>query len=133
MITAEYTARRTHGLTNVRISGQTVRKRIRKSGLRARRAVLGPFLKQRHGTARLAWARACDRWKLHNCQHILFSDESRFSFRLSDGRYRVYRRRGARFTDQCVYEPTNLEAEVLLSGMEFVMMVALSSKLFREH
>jgi hypothetical protein len=104
MITAEYTARRTHGLTNVRISGQTVRKRIRKSGLRARRAVLGPFLKQRHGTARLAWARACDRWKLHNCQHILFSDESRFSFRLSDGRYRVYRRRGARLTDQCVYE-----------------------------
>ena len=89
MITADYTARRTHGLTNVRISGQTVRKRIRKSELRARHAVLGPFLKQRHGTARLAWARACDRWKLHNCQHILFSDESRFSFRLSDGRYRV--------------------------------------------
>ena len=29
--------------------------------------------------------------------------------------------------------PTNLEAEVLLSGMEFAMMVALSSKLFREH
>ena len=33
-----------------------------------------------------------------------FSDESRCSVRFSDGRYRVYRRRGERFTDQCVYE-----------------------------
>ena len=44
------------------------------------------------------------RWRLHTWQHILFSDESRFLLRLSDGRYRVYRRRGERFTDQCVYE-----------------------------
>ena len=29
--------------------------------------------------------------------------------------------------------PTVLEAEVLWSGLEFVMMVALSSKLFKEH
>ena len=34
MITAEDTARRTHGLANVRISGQTVRRRLRQSGLR---------------------------------------------------------------------------------------------------
>ena len=33
-----------------------------------------------------------------------FIGESRFSLRFSDGRYRVYRRRGERFTDQCVYE-----------------------------
>ena len=37
-------------------------------------------------------------------QHILFSDESRFSLRFSDGRYRVYHRRGEHFMDQCVYE-----------------------------
>jgi hypothetical protein len=29
--------------------------------------------------------------------------------------------------------PTVLEAEVLWFGLEFVMMVALSSKLFKEH
>jgi hypothetical protein len=29
--------------------------------------------------------------------------------------------------------PTVLEAEVLWSGLEFVMMVALSSKLFKDH
>ena len=35
-------------------------------------------------------------------QHTLFSDESRFSLCFCDGRYRVYRNRGERFTDQCV-------------------------------
>ena len=104
MITAEDTARRTPGLANVQISGQTVRRRLRESGLRARRPVVGPILKQRHRTARLVWARARRRWRRHAWQHILFSDKSRFSLRLSDGRYRVYRRRGEHFTDQCVYE-----------------------------
>ena len=103
-VTAEDTARRTPGLVNVRISGQTVRRKLRESGLRAKRPVVRPILKQRHRTARLACAPACRRWRLHIWQHILFSDESRFSLRFSDGRYRVYRRRGERFTDQCVYE-----------------------------
>jgi hypothetical protein len=104
MITAEDTARRTPGLANVRISGQTVRRRLRESGLRARCPVVGPIFKQRHRTARLAWARSRRRWRLHTWQHILFSDKSRLSLRFSDGRYRVYLSRGKRFTDQCVYE-----------------------------
>jgi hypothetical protein len=58
MITAEDAARRTPGLTNARISGQTVRRRLRESRLRARRPVVGPILKQRHRTANLAWSRA---------------------------------------------------------------------------
>ena len=66
--------------------------------------MVGPILKQRHRTARLAWARARHRWRLHAWQDILFSDKSRFSLRFTDGRYRVYRRRGELFTDQCVYE-----------------------------
>ena len=132
MITAEDTVRRTPGLANVRISGQTVRRRLRESGLRARCPVVGPIFKQRHRTARLDWT-VSRRWRLHTWQHIFLSDESRFSLRLSDGRYHVYRRRGERFTDQCVYESDRFGAEVLWSGLEFVMMVALSSKLFKEH
>jgi transposase len=40
MKTAEDTAHRIPGLSNVRISGQTVRRRLRESGLRARRPVV---------------------------------------------------------------------------------------------
>ena len=58
MITAEDSACRTHGIVNVRISGQTVRRRLREYGLRARLTVVRPILKQRHRTARLALARA---------------------------------------------------------------------------
>ena len=54
MITDKHTVRRTPGLANVRISDQTVRRRLRESELRARLPVVGPILKQRHGTARLA-------------------------------------------------------------------------------
>ena len=74
MIMAEDTARITPGLANVRISDQTVRRRLCESGLRARRPVVGPILKKRHRTARLAWAHARRRWKLHTWQHVLFSD-----------------------------------------------------------
>jgi hypothetical protein len=102
MITNEDTARRTSGLANVRISGQTVRRRLLESGFRARRPVIGQILKQSHRTARLTWVLARSRrWRLHTWQHILFSDGSRFSLRFCDGRYRVYYRRGERFTDQC--------------------------------
>ena len=76
---------RTPALANVRISEQTVSRRLRESGLRARHPVVGPILKQRHRTARLAWARAYRRWRLHTWQLILFSDEFRFSLRFSDG------------------------------------------------
>ena len=103
MITAEDTARRIPGLVNFRISGQTVGRRLRESRLRARHPVVGPILYKHYRTARLAWARARRRCRLHTWQHILFSDESRFSLRLIDGRYRVYRGRGEHFTDQCVY------------------------------
>ena len=91
MITAEETSRRRSGLANVRISGQTVRRRLLESGLRARRPVIGQILKQSHRTARLTWALARSRrWRLHTWQHILFSYESRFSLRFCDGRFRVY-------------------------------------------
>ena len=54
LITAEDAARRTPGLATVRISGHTVRRRLRESQLRARHPVVGPILKQRHRTVRLA-------------------------------------------------------------------------------
>ena len=53
------------GLANVLISGQTVRRRLRESDLRARRPMVGPIFKQSHTTTRIAWARERRRWRLH--------------------------------------------------------------------
>ena len=48
----------TPGLANVRISGYTVRRRLRESGARARRPVVGQILKQHQRLSR-ARARQC--------------------------------------------------------------------------
>ena len=130
MITTEDSARRTHGLANVRISGQTVRRRLRESVLQARRPVVGPIIKQRHSSVRLAWARARRRWRLQrgNSSFLVMNPDFHFVLVMdvivcTAGVDNVLR------TSVC----TVLEAEVLWSRLEFVMMVALSSKLFMEH
>ena len=63
MIMSVDTASRTHSLANDRISCQTVRRKLRESGHRARHQVVGPIFKQRHRTARQAWAHAHRRWR----------------------------------------------------------------------
>jgi hypothetical protein len=130
MITTEDSARRTPGLANVRISGQTVRRRLRESVLQARRPVVGPIIKQRHSSVRLAWARERRRWRLQrgNSSFLVMNPDFHFVLVMdvivcTAGVDNVLR------TSVC----TVLEAEVLWSRLEFVMMVALSSKLFMEH
>ena len=110
-VTAVYTAKLTPGRTNVRISYQTVRNRLHQCGLRARRPLKGSTLKQGHRAARLQWGRTRLRWNRNTWQNILFSDESRFCLKFSDGRARAYRRRRERFSDACVLE-TDVLAEV---------------------
>ena len=56
-VTAVHTSRLTPGRTNVRISDQTVRNRLHQCGLRVRRPLKDPTLKQRHRAARLQWGR----------------------------------------------------------------------------
>ena len=133
MITTEDTASKTPGLTNVRISGHIVRRRLRETGLQARRRVVGSIIKQRHRTARLVWARACRRWRLHTWQYILLMMNPDFHFVLAMDVIVCTAGVGSVLQTSVCTSPIVLEAEVLWSGLEFVMMVALSLKLFKEH
>lgn len=46
----------------------------------------------------------------------------------------MYLKRGECFTDQCVYESDRFGGRnVILSGLEFAMIFAISSKLFKEN
>ena len=103
-LTARQTARGTVGRHGRRISDQTVRNRLRESGLRARRPYVGLVLTRRHRRLRLDWARRHLRFTRADWGNVLFSDESRFNLRRSDGRTRVFRRRGERYADACVTE-----------------------------
>ena len=91
--------------TGVQVSAQTVRNRMRSSGLRTRRPHQGMELSNHHKQQRLAWASRHQRWRLADWKTILFSDESRFCLKFSDGRIRVWRRKGERYDDRCVIIP----------------------------
>lgn len=86
------------------ISAQTVRNRRREVGLRARRPFVGVVLTPRHRQIRLQWARRHLRFTRTDWANVLFTDETRFNLRRSDGRLRVYRRRGERYSAPCVKE-----------------------------
>ena len=91
----------THGRP---ISAQTVINRLREHGIRPRRPYIGPRLLPRHRRDRVQWCRAHVGWRAGQWHEVLFTDESRFTLEKADGRDRVYRRRGERFSDACVKE-----------------------------
>jgi len=89
----------THGRP---VSGDTVRRRLRHSQLRARRPFRGPILTGQNRERRLQWARNHLRWTRQRWGSVLFSDESRFCCSIADGRRRVWRRRGERYIRPCI-------------------------------
>ena len=104
-LTATETAVNTVGSHNRRIHPKTVRSRLREFGLRARRPNVRLPLNRARRARRMAWvtAQAPRRFPMRHWRRV-FTDESRFTLFRADGRRRLYRRRGERFADACVFE-----------------------------
>ena len=102
--TAARITRETRGRHGGQISITAVLRRLKERGIQPRRPSLGPKLKRRHRQARLTWCRNRQYWNAAQWQHILYTDESRFSQEHADGRTRVFRRTGGRYADACVVE-----------------------------
>jgi len=100
--TAAQTARETQGVNHRPVSSSTVERRLRSSGLTARRPYRGNLLTQPRRERRLQWCRAHSRWTRQQWNTVLFTDESRFCVSRADGRERVWRRTGERYADACV-------------------------------
>ncbi len=98
---ATRTAAATIGLHNQIISAETVRNRLicMEAHLHARRPHLGLDLTAVRHRNRLEWADAHIRWCLALWRGVLFTDESRFSLYMADGRQHVWRCVGERFAD----------------------------------
>ena len=89
---------------NINVSTQTVRNRLHRLGLKARRPQIGIVLPPRNRQLRLRWARTHIRWTNRQWQNVIFSDESRFSLDFADRRKRVWRRKNERHARCCVAE-----------------------------
>ncbi|GFW30018.1 transposable element Tcb2 transposase [Trichonephila clavipes] len=88
--------------TGIRISRQTVYRRLNHAGLYAKRpAVCIPFTSA-HKRTRLNWSFKHQHWSVGEWDNVMFSDEARFSLSTDSRRVTIWRERGTRF------EPRNI-------------------------
>ena len=105
-LTATETAVNTVGSHNHRIHPKTVRNRLPEFGLRALHPNVGLPLNRACRACCMVWvtAQAPRRFPMRQWRRVFFTDESQITLFRADGRRRVYRRRGERFADACVFE-----------------------------
>ena len=104
------------------ISAKTVRRRLRCARLRSRRPYVGVPLTVGHKHARLNWTTAHRRWTRRHWNEIVFTDESRFNLKFSDGRVRVWRRRGERM------DPTKVVERDRYGGGSIMICAGISNR-----
>lgn len=79
------------------ISTRTVSRRANEAGLGCYRPVKKPLISKKNRSARLQFARDHLNWSIQKWNTVLFSDESKYNLRGSDGRTFVRRPKGKRF------------------------------------
>ena len=99
--------------TGTRVSAQTIRRRLYRGRLHARRPYVGVSLTRRHCQDRVNWARNHRCWTQHQWINILFTDKSHFTVDFADGRARVWRRSGERYHEQTSSKGTDMVVVVL--------------------
>ncbi|GFV57880.1 transposable element Tcb2 transposase [Trichonephila clavipes] len=86
------------------VSSQTVRNRLHKGGLYARRPMVCIPLTPRHCAARKRWNAEHRDWEQHDWSQVLFTDESPFSLECDTRRVFVWRDRGTQSNPAFVRE-----------------------------
>lgn len=81
--------------TGVTVSAQTVRRSLRRLGLKAAPKRKRPLLTARHRALRYDWAKAHKTWTVEDWKKVVFSDESKFNRIGSDGRKWCWKKSGA--------------------------------------
>lgn len=90
---------------NVTVSQSTICRRLRSVGLNSYRPLKFPRLEESHKAARLRWCRQHRSWTTpQRWRQVVFTDESRFCVRWTDGRIRVRRLRGTRLSEQAAVQ-----------------------------
>lgn len=78
------------------VSERTIRRRAVEAGLFSRRPAKKPFISAKNRKARLEFAKAHLDWSVQKWKTVLFSDESKYNLKNSDGIRRVRRPKGER-------------------------------------
>ncbi|PRD34558.1 UNVERIFIED_CONTAM: tc3a [Trichonephila clavipes] len=100
-VTSRTVAQHIESVTHQSVSARTIRHRLQKSGLSARRPLLGLPLMQNHRCLRRQWCDERTMWAAE-WNDVVFTDESRTFLQHHDGRIRVWRHWGERTRNSCV-------------------------------
>lgn len=91
------TAREVKENLNLPVSTDTVRRRLKDSGLHSRQPARKPLISAKNRKARIEFAREHINWTVDQWETVLWSDESKFNLFHSDGRIKVWRPNNKKF------------------------------------
>lgn len=86
----------------VKISDQTVRNRIHEAGFKAMMPIKKPYLTKKHMKRRLEFAKKYANMPMTFWKKVLWSDESKFNLKASDGIQRVWRKPDEAYKLSCM-------------------------------
>jgi len=95
-------SRALQNITNQPISAQTVRRHLRKAGMKAVVKKKKPLLSKRHRKARLDFALAHKDWTMEDWKHVVWSDETKVNRLGSDGRKWAWKQKGEGLSERLV-------------------------------
>jgi transposase len=100
--TAVQAARVLGDITNQPLSAETVRRGLKKMGMKAKDKEKKPLLLSRHRAARLEWAQKHKDWTIEDWKTIVWSDETKINRLGSDGRQWVWMKKGEKRSERTV-------------------------------
>ncbi len=84
------------------ISERTTRRTLKQMSFSSRRPQRVPLLSAKNRKLRLQFAQAHQNWTIEDWKNVVWSDESRFLLRHSDGRVRIWRREHESMDPSCL-------------------------------
>jgi transposase len=100
--TATEVANTLQEITNRDVSAETVRRALKRTGMKSAVKTKRPQLQPRHRKARIEWAEAHKSWTIEDWKRVVWSDETKINRLGSDGRSWVWKKKGERLSDRTV-------------------------------
>ena len=100
--TAVDVAKTLSNITNQPLSAQTVRRSLKKAGMKAVVKKKKPFLKQRHRKARMDFVLTHQHWTVEDWKKVVWSDETKINRLGSDGKKWAWKKAGESLSDRLV-------------------------------
>lgn len=102
--------------TGAEVSVRTIQNRLNEMGLLARRPAKKPLLTSKMKKTRHSWAKERLNWSVQDWSNVVFSDESKFNLIGPDGKQTVRRRKGERYSEECIAHTVKHSPYVMVWG-----------------